>query len=221
VKGVEGKQKIVYTPPPPEKVMELLQNVEKFIQESDDSLSILIKCAILHYQFEAIHPFADGNGRIGRLIIPLMLFEKGILPQPLLYISAYFDSHLEQYYEGLLAVSQKSKWREWIKFFLTAIVEQATDTIRNIQRLRDLQRKYREILHKKNPSSNVIHLMEDLFANPYMTVPKAQKLLKVTYPAAKNAVMILVNAGILKPVKMTYTSKVFLAEEIEAALHVD
>ena len=221
VKTQGTKQQIIYTPPSPEIILELLHDLEKFFQTNHEQLSTLIQCAIIHYQFEAIHPFLDGNGRIGRLLLPIILYKKGILPEPLLYLSAYFDKHQEEYYNGLLDVSQKSKWRDWIKFFLRAFIEQADETIKNIQRLEDLKRKYKEMLRKKNTSSNVVLLMEHLFANPYITIPKAKDFLNVTYPSAKNAIMMLVDSGVLKQTDIVYSSKVFLAEEIEDTLNVD
>ena len=221
VKTQGTKQQVVYTPPPPEKIRELLENLEVFFQTNHSGLSALIQCAIVHYQFEAIHPFLDGNGRIGRLLLSILLSKKGILPEPLLYLSAYFDKHKEEYYSGLLKVSQKSKWREWIKFFLRAFAEQADGAIKNIQRLEDLKRKYKKILREKNTSSNAVLLMEHLFANPYITIPRALKFLNVTYPSAKNVIMILVEIGILKQTDVISTSKVFLAEEIEDALSID
>ena len=214
-----SKREIVYTPPSPEKIPALLENLEEFFQTDYKHLSVLIQCAVMHYQFEAIHPFLDGNGRIGRLMLPLVLYEKGILPVPLLYMSSYFDKHREQYYGGLLEVSQKSNWRDWIKFFLTAFIEQSSEAIDNIQNLVTLMRKYKVLLRKKNTSSNVILLMEHLFANPYITIPKAKQFLSITYPSAKNAVMVLVEADILKQTDIRYRSKVFVAEEIEEAIN--
>ena len=215
------KKSIIYTPPPPEKILKLLQNLEEFLQTDYQNLSALIQCAMLHYQFEAIHLFLDGNGRIGRLLLPLILYKKGILQEPLLYLSAFFDKYQDEYYNGLLEVSQKSKWEEWIKFFLRAFATQADETIKNIQKLIDLKRRYREILYNRNATSNVVLLMDLLFANPYITIPRAQKFLKVTYPSAKNAVMVLVKVGILKQIDSNYTSKVFLAKQVEDALNVE
>ena len=217
-KTLGASQEIVYTPPPPEEVPGLLKNLEEFLQTDREDQSVLIQCAIIHYQFEAIHPFLDGNGRIGRLLLPLVLCEKGILPEPLLYLSAYFDRHREQYYNGLLRVSQKSRWREWIKFFLRAFIEQADEATDDIQRLMKLMKKYKEILRKRNASGNAIFLMERLFANPYTTIPHAAKFLGTTYPAAKNAVTALVEAGILKQANIRSKSKVFIASEIEDAI---
>ncbi len=221
VKTQGTTKKVIYTPPAPEKVLDLLKNLETFFQTDHRLISALVECAIIHYQFEAIHPFLDGNGRIGRLLLPLILYKKGVLPEPLLYLSAYFDKYQEEYYNGLLAVSQKGKWKEWIKFFLKAFAEQADETIKNIQKLLDLERKYKKILKQKNTSSNVVLLMEHMFANPYITIPKAKEFLEVTYPSAKNAVMVLVDVGILQQTDLIYKSKVFLAEEIEEALNID
>jgi len=212
---------IIYAPPPPEKVPALLGNLEEFFQGDSKSMPVLIQCAVMHYQFEAIHPFRDGNGRIGRLLLPLILCEKGTLPEPWLYLSAYFDEHRDQYYGGLLAVSQKSKWSEWIKFFLGAFIEQADETIRSIQELLALMKEYKGALLNKNASGNAVILMERLFSNPYVTIPKASQLLGVTYPSAKNAVMALVDAGILEQTNIRYRSKVFVAGEIEKAIRVD
>lgn len=212
------RQTIIYTPPSPDNVAPLLESLEEFIQANRDDVSVLIQCAMIHYQFEAIHPFLDGNGRIGRLLLPLILHKSGMLPVPLLYLSAYFDKHRQEYYDGLLTVSQKSRWRAWIKFFLRAFAEQADETIKNIRKLHDLKREYREKILQNNTSSNVVLLMEHLFANPYITIPGAAKFLSVTYPSAKNAVMTLVDVKILKLTDLVSSSKVFLAPEIEDAL---
>lgn len=214
------KQRIIYTPPPPEKILDLLKNLEAFIQSEHRQTSALVQCAIIHYQFEAIHPFLDGNGRIGRLLLPLILYKKGLLPKPLLYLSAYFDKHQNEYYKGLLATSQKSKWRNWIIFFLRAFEEQADEAIKNIQTLTDLEKKYKETLIEQNASTRAVILMEHMFENPYTTIPRAMDFLNVTYPSAKNTVMTLVHAGILQQADMSYRSKVFLAREIKEALDV-
>ena len=143
------------------------------------------------------------------------------MPEPLLYLSAYFDTHLDAYYGGLLAVSQKSQWSDWIKFFLKAFIEQSDETTRSIQRLSALVKKYKKILLDKNASVNSIVLMEHMFSNPYITIPHASKFLNVAYPAAKNAVMTLVDMNILKQTNIPHRSKVFVADEIEKTLNVD
>ena len=141
------------------------------------------------------------------------------MPVPLLYLSAYFDKHHERYYSGLLAVSQKSGWQEWIKFFLMAFIEQADAAVENIQRLMTLMRGHKNTLRKRSASGNVVFLMESLFSNPYVTIPNAARFLEVTYPSAKSAVMTLVDAGILQPTDILYRSKVCVARDIEDALN--
>lgn len=213
-------KKIIYAPPSPERIPDLLKNFEGFLQ-TNQQISILIQCAVVHYQFEAIHPFLDGNGRIGRLLLSLILYKKGLMPKPLLYLSAYFDKHQQEYYNGLQNISQKSKWTEWIKFFLRAFAEQAEQTIKSIQRLVSLERKYKETLRQRNASGNAVLLSEHLFSNPYITIPQAREFLKVTYPSAKNAVMTLVDLGILEQTNIIHRSKVFVAKEIKDILNAD
>lgn len=212
------RNRIIYTPPPPEIVPRLLCEFEKFCKAMHDDIPVVIQCAMIHYQFEAIHPFGDGNGRIGRLLILLMLSKRGLLPEPLLYLSAFFDLHLTQYYCGLLEVSRKSDWNTWIKFFLQALAVQSADALDSIEKLAKLHEKYRQVLHNRNASGNAIALMEYLFENPYINIPIARKYLNVSYPAAKGTVMALVSAGILMPTDIPHRSKIFVAAEIETSL---
>lgn len=214
----ESAKNSTYTPPPPEFVEGLLKNLEEFFLNPPENMPVLIQCAIMHYQFEAIHPFEDGNGRIGRVLISLLLSERGVLPQPLLYLSAFFEKNIKDYYDGLLAISQKGKWREWIKFFLTAIREQADATIKNIHVLIELKAKYKKKLMEIRASGSAVLLLDHLFENPYITVPRAQDYLKLTYPSAKNAIQTLIDAGILEEAKMFYRGRVYRAKEIEESL---
>lgn len=214
------KNRIIYTPPPPEVIPRLLCRFETFCKTIHDDIPLVIQCAMIHYQFEAIHPFGDGNGRIGRLLILLMLSKRGLLSEPLLYLSSFFDLHLIEYYSGLLAVSRKSDWNNWIKFFLQALAVQASEALDGIEKLMRLHEKYRQVLHNRNASGNVIALMEYLFENPYISIPVARKYLDLSYPAAKGTVMTLVSAGILTPTNIPHRSKVFVAAEIETTLEM-
>ena len=209
---------VVYTPPPSERVPELLGDLEEFSRTDHPGIPALVKCAMAHYQFEAIHPFRDGNGRVGRLLLPLLLSKTGLLPEPLLYLSSYFEAHLTEYYAGLLEVSRKSRWAAWIKFFLRAAAEQAAETTRSIQRLADLRNRYRRMLHRRDASGDAVLLMEYLFGNPYVTVLKAKTVLGLSYPSARHAVMELVGLGILIRPGRTTRDKIFVAREIEEML---
>ena len=220
VKYGDTAENSVYTPPPPELIPSLLEQLEQFIRNPPANLSTVMLCAFLHYQFEAIHPFADGNGRIGRVLISLILAEKGLLPQPLLYLSAYFEKNLDNYYEGLLMISQESKWKEWLKFFLRAIMITADEAIENIQRLLNLQKKYKEKLKESHVSGSAVLLVDYLLGNPFITVPRAGKYLQLTYPSAKSAVQRLMNVGILEEIQTHHNTKMFVAREIAKAIRV-
>ncbi len=213
------RQEIVYTPPPPERLPVLLKNLVAFMQEDHENMPELVQCAIMHYQFEAIHPFGDGNGRVGRLLLPVFLSKKGMLSEPFMSLSAYFEGHREEYYAGLLEVSRKSRWREWLAFFFRAFIDQADEAIRGIKKLVEMRTKYREMLEEGGPGGNAIRLTESLFVNPYITISRAADFLHVTYPTAKRAVMVLAEAGILTETNIRRPSRVFLAKEINSALH--
>lgn len=214
--GIEGTkiEDATYVPPAPEHLGQLLSDLEQFIQKPPGRIPVLIQCAIVHYQFEAIHPFGDGNGRIGRLLVPLLLAQRNVLELPLLYLSAYIERHKSQYYSLLLKVSQESAWDEWIRFFLHGVITQASDAISNIQRLMALKAAYEGKLLERHASGSVTRLMEFLFSNPLITIPAAAGYLKVTYPAAKNAVEKLEEMGVLTERDGKERGRIFVAQEI-------
>lgn len=217
----KGRQ-IQYVPPPHESVLSLLEDVVEFLRTTTDrKMSELVQCALAHYQFEAVHPFLDGNGRVGRLLIPLVIHFKDVLPEPLLYLSAYFEKHRDEYYARLQGVSRRGEWREWVRFFLEGVASQAAESIATIKELEKIRAKYDKTLAEKRAGANARLLVPSLFANPYTTVPRACKELGRTYPAAKRAIDELVEAGILRPVKVRYRGKVFHAEEIDKVLGGD
>ena len=218
VKGRAGRSSVVYAPPPPEKIAGLLRDLEGFLQTDGLTASPLIQCAIAHYQFESIHPFLDGNGRTGRLLVTLLLSKTGALPEPVLSLSSFFESHRTEYYRGLQRVSQKGKWGDWIRFFLLAIATQADEALASTDKLLYIQDKYASLLRDRNATSNAMRLMKDLFANPYTTIPWAQKSLKVTYPTAKHTVTALMEAGILEEIGVYGRRRTFVAPGIEKAL---
>src|SRR5207244_2051122 len=133
-----------FVPPPPELLMDCLGAWEKFLH--DDTQPPLVHAALAHSQFEAIHPFLDGNGRVGRLLITLLLIAKGVLPSPLLYLSAFFEGTREEYYARLLGVTERGEWREWLGYFLTGAAQQAEDALGRIQRIDARPGSWRERL---------------------------------------------------------------------------
>jgi Fic family protein len=218
--GKEGVkiEDAVYVPPSMHDLDEALKNLIEFIQNPPKEIPPLIQCAIIHYQFEAIHPFADGNGRIGRLLISLFLAERDLLSQPLLYLSAYFERHRTDYYDGLLGVSQKSRWKEWLKFFLSAVAVQAEEATQNIQKLMKLRTKYLTMIRNRNSSKNALLLCEYLFGNPYVTVSSAKEYLGCSFPSAQTAIEFLIKIGILRELGKKHRNRLFVAHEIDNIL---
>ena len=174
----------------------------------------------MHYQFETIHPFRDGNGRIGRLLSALLLCAQGryrqeaLLSAPLLYLSAYFERHRDEYYDRLLAVSTHGAWQAWVEFFLEAVADQSKDAIERSEKLLVLWEQMREKLQTARSSSLLLQLVDELFAHPVISIPVAQKYLDVTYHAAANSVNKLVGAGILEEFHGTSRPKQFIANGI-------
>jgi Fic family protein len=203
-----------YVPPPPPQMMEALYSFERF-QHAPTSLPPLVKLALTHYQFEAIHPFRDGNGRVGRLLVALLLVERGLISQPLLYLSAYFEAHCSEYYDRLAAVSSRGDWDGWVRFFLQAVAEQATDAVERARRLLALRDDYHVRLQSARASALPIKLVDCLFTSPAMTVVRGTHELAVTHRAASLIVDKLVAAKILTPMTPEATrNRLFFASEI-------
>ncbi|MFP3904503.1 MAG: Fic family protein [Armatimonadota bacterium] len=203
----------VYVPPPPEKLMDVLGPFEDYLH-TDNNLPPLIRLALIHYQFEAIHPFLDGNGRIGRLLIILLMCHWQLLSEPLLYLSAYFNRNRQRYYQLLLNVSLKGSWLDWIEFFLQGVAEQARDATHRSMELLGLWDFYRERLRSPGASALQLKLLDELFALPVVTTRRARELLDVTPKTALNNIDKLVDAGILEEVTGKKRYKVWVAPEI-------
>jgi Fic family protein len=206
-----------YVPPPPGEMGELLSRWEKVL-DAKDQLPPLLHIALLHWQFEAIHPFLDGNGRIGRLLITLYLCERNELSQPLLYLSEYFQAHRSEYLNHLLRVSQYGDWNTWFSFFLVAVRQQAEDAVETSKLIIQLQNKYRNRLHAAKVTPTTFHLLEQLFRNPYTTVASAAGRLAVSAPAARTAIERLEELKVLKEFTGKERNRLYCAEELLALL---
>jgi Fic family protein len=202
-----------FVPPPPAEMNEALHDLERYIHQPHD-YPPLVRLAIIHQQFETIHPFVDGNGRIGRLLISLLLVHWNLLPLPLLYLSAFFERHRLTYYDLLKAVSESGKWREWILFFLQGVAEQAHDAVIRATNLQDLRDSYRLRLTEAGSSSKLLLLSDSLFQSPLITVGMAGKVLGVTHRSAQQNIDKLVQAGILTPLRRTSRGRLYLATDI-------
>jgi Fic family protein len=190
-----------FVPPPPERVAPQLSELERFLH-TDARLPLLVKIGLAHAQFETIHPFLDGNGRVGRLLITFLLCEQRVLLKPVLYLSHYFKRHRQDYYERLQAVRDEGAWEAWLAFFLRGVAEvseQATDTARLILSLRENHR--RAITdHLGRAAGNGHRVLEHLFEHPIVSVNEVQELIGTTYPAANDLVARLVEQGVLQEI---------------------
>lgn len=199
-----------YVPPPPDHLADLLGDWERFLHERD-TFPDLVQCAIMHEQFEAIHPFLDGNGRVGRLLITLFLIERGRLSQPLLYLSAYIEAHRQDYYDLLQRVRTRGDWMGWVRFFIAGVTAIALEAVGQAGRLMDLREQFRARLRDK---PKALTLLDELFLNPYMSVARAQRVLKVSNPTARQAVLLLQRKGMLGEMTGRTWGKLYLAKPI-------
>lgn len=206
-----------FVPAPANEIPRLLGDLEKFIH-SDSDIPALLRLAMVHYQFEAIHPFHDGNGRIGRLLISLLISSENTLPQPLLYLSAFFERHRAQYYDNLLRVSTHGSWNDWFLYFLEAVREQSLDAINTANRLTDLRDTFHARLHAPRATGLLHKLVDALFRSPAMTISRAAQVLGVTYRSAQQNVERLVTSGILREVTGQKRNRVFISDEIIRAV---
>jgi Fic family protein len=185
-----------FVPPPPHEMRQALGEFERFLHEADD-LPALVKCGLAHAQFETIHPFLDGNGRVGRLLITFLLCEREILHRPLLYLSVYLKAHRAEYYDRLMAIRNSGAWEGWLRFFLRGVAEvsrAAAGTARAILELRESQRE------RLGGNANTLALFDCLFERPIVTVRGAEELLGTSYVTASKAIRQLEQEEVLEEI---------------------
>lgn len=203
-----------FVPPPVEEMMQCLGDWEKFLHFRD-AIPDLIQCAMMHVQFETIHPFLDGNGRVGRLLVTFFLLERKRLSQPLLYLSAFIDAHKSDYYDLLQRVRTHGEWAPWFRYFLQGVTEIATEAGQQAKELHKLRESYRAQLRDK---PNALGLVDELFINPYMTIGRAVKVLGKTHPTANTAIKTLEKDGVLKEVSGRQWGRYYVCPPILEAL---
>ena len=193
---------VVYTPPfGKPALLRLLENLINFANESSTGLDPIIKMAIMHYQFEAIHPFPDGNGRTGRIINILYLMNEGLLDQPVLYLSRYFLRRRREYYAGLRAVTELGAWEGWVRYILAGIREVAEEGRDDLIRIRDLRKEFAERARVDAPTAASEQLIDLLFMRPYTTTRMVQEVEGVTRATARSRLEALTRAGMLERIK--------------------
>lgn len=210
-----------YIPPNPEDMIEVMSDLEKFLNQTDN-INPLVKIALIHYQFETIHPFLDGNGRIGRLLINLFLKENGLLSYPTLYISYFLKRNRIEYYDRLTEVREKGNFEQWVKFFLQGIYESAEDSISSIDLLVELHDKnYASVQEIDTRTKSVSRIFDYLESTPIIDIQKTSEELKLAYNTVSSAVKKLEKLGILSKVSDNKRFKYFAYEEYLSILRKD
>jgi len=206
-----------YVPPPVEEMEAGLDALEKFIHSNVD-IPALVRAGLIHYQFEALHPFLDGNGRVGRLLIILLLCEWGLLQQPMLNLSAYIERYRQTYYDLLLSVSQKGDWEEWLIFFLRGVRDQAKEGVWRIDRLQALRADYEPIIRRDRNVARMAGVVDFLFSRPILSTRQLAEGLGMPFKTASDYLVKLEHAGVVREVSGRARSRIFHAEEILRAV---
>jgi len=206
-----------YVPPPVDEMNLALGDLEKFIHSSSD-IPALVRAAMIHYQFEAIHPFLDGNGRVGRLLMALLFAEWQILPQPLLNLSVYFERYRQEYYDRLLAVSQHGDWEAWLRFFLRGVSAQAQDSVARMERLETIRTRYQSIVYTEKNSERMGAVVDFLFGRPIFNAKQLAEGVDMPFKTARQYIEKLVQAGIVCEVTGYARNQIYRADEVFKAL---
>ncbi len=206
-----------FVPPCRTRIRLLLDDLIDFIRNERD-MPIVVQLAVTHYQFETIHPFNDGNGRIGRLLIMLLLCERKVLPLPMLYLSAYFERDRQEYYDGLLNVSRRGSWEKWIAYVARGVAEQSQDSTLRARRLLELRQSFRNRAIPVARSPAAYQIVDELFGSPFITVQRACQIAKVTRAAAQTTIEKLVDAGLLREITGKKRNRIYCADEIMSVL---
>ncbi|MFN2272886.1 MAG: Fic family protein, partial [Anaerolineae bacterium] len=202
-----------FVPPPVTEMKQALGAFEKYLH-ADSLLPSLIRLGLIHYQFEAIHPFLDGNGRVGRLLITLLLCAWGLLPQPLLYLSAYFEAHRQEYYDHLLGVSQYGAWEAWLRFFLRGVAEQSRDAMIRAAQLQILHAQYHQRFQTMRAAARLLQVVDLFFVRPILGIPQVAEVLGVSHQSASRYVETLEAEGMLREITGRARSRIYQADEV-------
>ena len=201
----------LFVPPPPERVLELMSDLEKFIHADTPEIPALVKAGLVHVQFETIHPFLDGNGRLGRLLITFLLCTQGILKEPILYLSLYFKTHRRHYYDMLQQVREQGDWETWLEFFLEGITEtslQAAEAAREILNLFETDRKRIETLGR--PAASALRVHQLLQQKPIVAIPDAAQRLGISAPTIAKSIQHMVDLGLVREITGRQRGRMFV-----------
>jgi Fic family protein len=203
-----------YVPPPANEMHNCLSHLERFIHQ-DSELPPLLRVGLIHYQFEAIHPFLDGNGRVGRLLVTFLLVAWRLLSQPLLYLSSFIEANRQEYYDRLLTVSQKGEWEAWLLFFLEGVRSQAEDASQRITRLQTLRLEYRELFATDRSREKLARMVDYLISSPITSIPQAQESLEMgSYTTIQRYIEKLTALSIVREVTGKSRNRIYRADQI-------
>ena len=211
--GGRGIQFARYVPPPHSEMLPALHELEQFLH-SDSEIPLLAQIALIHYQFEAIHPFEDGNGRTGRLLMTLLLCDRGYLANPWLYLSDYFLVYRQDYLDLLLEVSLRGAWERWLHFFLSAVVAVADDALKRVDKLLSIRTDYQQRVSGLRTAGVAFQLIDALFEQPYTTGRRIQSILGSSHQSARSHISRLEDAGILTYVERRGSTQIYVARGI-------
>ena len=222
--GAGGIERARFVPPPPQELAALLRDLERYMNDDASGaadLPPLIRTAVAHYQFETIHPFRDGNGRIGRMLIMLMLVRHKLLPRAVLPISTAIEQRKTEYADRMLAVSQRGEWAEWVRFFLECTADAANGALAFLRRLEGLKDRWYEKVQSSRASARLIKVVDALFVRPVLTIGEAGDIMRVTPAAAAAGVARLEKLGILTEVTHRKRDRAYVARAIITLLNED
>ena len=198
-----------FVPPAPHDMEEAMGDLERYMHDNAP-MPALVKCALLHCQFETIHPFLDGNGRLGRLLITFFLCQQGVLRRPLLYLSGYFKERRDEYYARLQGVRDAGYWEAWVKFFLTGILRVSRESTDTIRRMLNMREEHRQLIsqHARGSTQGLI-LLDHLYQNPIVSVQEVRNRLDISYPTANSAIAGLADLGLLEEITGQTRNRIF------------
>lgn len=206
-----------YVPPPVDEMHQGLDDFEKFIHSGTD-VPALARAAMIHYQFEALHPFLDGNGRVGRLLMALLFAGWNLLPQPLLNLSVYFERYRQEYYDRLLAVSQRGDWDAWLRFFMRGVSIQAQDSLMRMDLLESIRSKYQPLVEAEKNSERMAAVVDFLFGRPIFNAKQLAESVNMPFKTARQYIEKLVQAGVLREITGNARNQIYRADEVFSAL---
>jgi len=206
-----------FVPPPVDEMHQALGDLEKFLH-TGTQIPALARAGMIHYQFEAIHPFLDGNGRVGRLLIALLLCDWNLLPQPLLNLSTYIERHRQEYYDHLLAVSRQGAWEAWLRCFLRGVAEQARDSLYRMEHLQAIREQYQYLVESSRNRERMANVVDFLFSRPIFSVRQVAHGLDMPVKTVQDYITVLRNAGIVREITGYARNRIFQADEILKAV---